>query len=184
LQIIKQIPIDTLIWIKRSRMATEVLTGFDSRKDFTDRDRSSLESVYQSRIMATARWWEWTHKTGIDLNLNRVNQHQDGSAAVIPELAMKAGDIFGFDTPYLFEIDQRDILSAENPVQLEQVKSPAQDVALRRVQPRRVELRFAGKERLRIRVTDAKFASPIVRLSHLTHRTTNFPQMETFLSLT
>jgi hypothetical protein len=103
---------------------------------------------------------------------------------MIPELAMKARDIFRPDPPYLFEIDEGDVLRTEHTVQLEKVKGPTQDVALRRVQARRVEFHFAGKKRLGIGLADAKFTSPIVRLSHLTHRTTNFPQMETFLSLT
>jgi hypothetical protein len=97
---------------------------------------------------------------------------------------MEAGNVFRFDTPYLFEVDERDVLRTENPVQLEKVKGPTQDVALRRVQAGRVEFRFAGKKRLRIGLADAKFVSPIVRLCHLCHRTTNCPETGTFLSLT
>ena len=120
----------------------------------------------------------------INVNLSRVNQDEDGGTAVVPELPMKAGDILSLDTLNELEIDKRNICNAQNPVKLEQVKRPAQDVTLRRVQTRRIEFHFAGEERFCVGVADAKLISPIVRLSHLAHRTTDCPDMGIFLSLT
>jgi hypothetical protein len=44
---------------------------------------------------------------------------------MVPEPLMKANDLCRLDLPHLFEVDERSVVGAENPIELQKVKSTA-----------------------------------------------------------
>ena len=109
------------------------------------------------------------------MNLIRRDKYENGCAAVVPKRSMKAGDFRSLYSLYQLKVNERSIPGTENPIKLQQVKGAAQDVTLRSVSSRRVQLRFIGEKRPRSGIFDAKGLSPIVRRSHRHHFTADDP---------
>src|SRR5260221_8852467 len=103
-------------------MLLEKLTGLDSRQKLADRSGSPIQGVYPARNGSTrVCFCEGWHKAGVNLNLVRREEHEDRRATVVPKGSMEAGDLRSVNSFYLFEVDERSVLSAQNSIEFQQI---------------------------------------------------------------
>src|SRR5208282_3336379 len=100
-------------------MLLEKLTGLDCRQKPTDCNGSPFKGVHQGRNGSVSVCLsERSHKAGVNLNLIRRDEDKDRSATVVPKGPMEAGDLRKVNSLYLFEVDERGVLRAQNPIEL------------------------------------------------------------------
>lgn len=85
---------------------------------------------------------------------------------VVPEFSMEFGDIAGVDAVYLLKVDERNVLSAKDAIELQKLERPPHNVRLRCFGFDGVQVSFASEERFGTVGVDAEIAPPIRSRAH------------------
>src|SRR5712691_4152548 len=124
----KQTTVYPLLWIERLCMSTKELPRLNRKDKMPQFCRFSnpAECLDKLRSMAGVLFViRWRCQPGIDIDILRLNHHEDWRQPLIPKASLKRPYLLWLNLGDLLKIDSEAILQEENAIQLHTIKSAA-----------------------------------------------------------